>query len=167
MEITDFVIRPIDSSDRAWVARWMVDHWGAEQVITISGIYRPHELPGFVVILDGNYVGLLTYHIEGENCEVVTLDSLHPGHGIGTALIEQVRTLACVEGCRRVWLCTTNDNLHALGFYQKCGFVLTALHRNILAEWRKLKPEIPQVGMERIPIRDAIELEMRLDGPTE
>ncbi len=162
--MVDFSIRPTGDSDRTWMVSWMIEHWDAKQVVTISGIYRPHELPGFVVILDTNRIGLLTYRIEGESCEIVTLDSTVPNRGIGTALIEQVKATAYAAGCRRLWLITTNDNLHALGFYQKRGFVLAALHRDILDTWRKLKPEIPLVGMDGIPLRDAIELEMRLPG---
>jgi len=59
---------------------------------------------------------------------------------------------------------TTNDNLTALRFYQQCGFVLAAIHRNALEQSRKLKPEIPLVGNDGIPLRDEIELEMMLDG---
>jgi hypothetical protein len=61
-------------------------------------------------------------------------------------------------------LVTTNDNLNALRFYQKRGFVLVAVHRNALEVSRKLKPEIPLVGMDSIPLRDEIELEMMVDG---
>ena len=47
-------------------------------------------------------------------------------------------------------------------FYQKRGFVLVAVHRNALAESRRLKPEIPLIGIDDIPLRDEIELEMEL-----
>jgi len=57
----------------------------------------------------------------------------------------------------------TNDNTHALRFYQKQGFHLHALRVNALAESRKLKPEIPEVGNDGIPLRDEIELSMWLD----
>jgi ribosomal protein S18 acetylase RimI-like enzyme len=58
---------------------------------------------------------------------------------------------------------TTNDNLNALRFYQKHGFVLAALRPNALEKTRKLKP-IPALGENGIPIRDEIELEMILSG---
>jgi ribosomal protein S18 acetylase RimI-like enzyme len=79
-------------------------------------------------------------------------------------LIEAVVGAARSAGCRRVWLITTNDNLTALAFYQKRGFVLTALHPNAIAESRKLKPEIPLVAENSIPIRDELELELWLDA---
>jgi ribosomal protein S18 acetylase RimI-like enzyme len=65
-------------------------------------------------------------------------------------------------GCVRLWLITTNDNLHALGFYQKSGFRLVALHPDAVAESRRLKPSIPEVGLDTIPLRDEIELTVNL-----
>ena len=58
---------------------------------------------------------------------------------------------------------TTNDNLGVLRFYQKRGFALVTVHRNALAESRRLKPQIPLTGIDGIPLRDEIELEMSLE----
>jgi hypothetical protein len=38
---------------------------------------------------------------------------------------------------------------------------LAALHRDELERSRKLKPEIPELGLDGIPIRDELELELR------
>jgi hypothetical protein len=57
---------------------------------------------------------------------------------------------------------TTNDNLTALRFYQRKGFVLAALRPNAMKETRKRKP-VPLLGGDGIPIRDEIELERILD----
>jgi N-acetylglutamate synthase-like GNAT family acetyltransferase len=84
------------------------------------------------------------------------------GQGVGTALIEEVKAEARSQGCTRLWLITTNDNLPALKFYQKRGFQITAVHPDAVTESRKVKPEIPLVGLEGIPLRDEIELSMEL-----
>jgi hypothetical protein len=86
----------------------------------------------------------------------------HPGQGVGTALIEAVKVAAIEAGCRRLWLMTTNDNLHALGFYQRRGFRLVAVYPGAVDAARLLKPEIPLLGNDGIPIRDEIELEIAL-----
>ena len=70
--------------------------------------------------------------------------------------------LAKKAGCSRIWLITTNDNLHALGFYQRRGFVIKAVHPNALDRSRELKPSIPLISENGIPLRDEIELEMSL-----
>jgi hypothetical protein len=53
--------------------------------------------------------------------------------------------------------------LRALRFYQRRGLVLVAVHRNAIAQSRKLKPQIPELGQYDIPLRDEIELEFILD----
>ncbi len=125
-------------------------------------IYHPHLLPGFVALRDGEKVGLVTYTIEGNSCEIVTINSAQSSSGVGTLLIEAVKQMGRQVGCMRVWLITTNDNLNALRFYQKRGFMLVALHKNALEASRKLKPEIPVIGDDGIPLRDELELEMIL-----
>ena len=65
-----------------------------------------------------------TYNIENDDCEIVTINSLVTSIGIGTALLESVKTVAVKNQCSRIWLTTTNDNLNALRFYQKHGFHL-------------------------------------------
>jgi len=57
---------------------------------------------------------------------------------------------------------TSNDNLSALGFYQRRGFRLVAVYQNAIDAAREIKPNIPQIGMENIPIHDEIELELWL-----
>ena len=66
------------------------------------------------------------------------------------------------SGCSRVMLITTNDNLSALQFYQKRGFDIIRLYHNAVEESRKIKPQIPLIASNGIPIRHEIELEMKL-----
>lgn len=156
-------LRPLCSHDNHAFKRWMRDHWGAEIVVGHGEVMAPSRLPGFVAQRGGRWIGAITYRITGASCEIVTVDSDDPGRGIGTALIEAVRRKARCASCSRLWLITTNDNLHALGFYQRRGFTLAALHRNAVERSRVLKPEIPLIGNDGIPLRDEIELEMSLD----
>jgi ribosomal protein S18 acetylase RimI-like enzyme len=166
-----FQIRPLDDEahDRDWAASLIIERWGAPVVVAHETVYRPAGLPGFVAWQAGQRVGLVTYHIQddahGAACEIVTIDSLRPGIGLGTALVQAVRDVAQAAGCHRLWLITTNDNLQALHFYQKRGFVLVAVHRDAVTRARQRKPEIPQIGLHGIPLRDEIELEMRLAQP--
>ena len=141
----------------------MFDQWGSNIVVSRGVIYYPQNLPGFIALHEDKRVGLVTYNIIDESCEIVTLNSTNPSSGIGTALIEAVRDNAIKSACKRLWLITTNDNLNALRFYQKRGFVLVAVHRNALELSRRLKPEIPMIGYHSIPLRDEIELEMILN----
>ena len=82
--------------------------------------------------------------------------------GIGTALFNYVETMARAEGCRRLQLITTTDNLNAIGFYQKRGMRIVAVYPDALEEVRALKPHLPRVGMNNIPLLDELRLEKRL-----
>lgn len=75
-------------------------------------------------------------------------------------MLESVVRRAREAGCKRVWLITTNDNTHAMRFYQKRGFDMAAIHRNAIEKSRMIKPQIPMKGMDDIPIRHEIEFEL-------
>jgi GNAT superfamily N-acetyltransferase len=161
--MSDFSVRPVRPDDRDWVRRLMREHWAAEFAVVHGETFYPERLPGFIAESGGERAGLATYAIGGEDCEIVTLNSLKPGRGIGGALIRAVGAEARRAGCRRLFLVTTNDNLPALRFYQRIGFAITAVRPNAVAETRKRKP-VPEFGIDGIPIRDEIELELAV-GP--
>ena len=127
-------IRPLVDTDRDWVAELIRDRWGATTVAGHGVVFTPHELPGFVADEQGEPVGLVTYALDEGECEIVTIDSLAEGRGVGSALIAAVIDAARRAECRRVWLVTTNDNLPAIRFYQKRGFVLAALRRDAVTD---------------------------------
>ncbi|HVP39608.1 MAG TPA: GNAT family N-acetyltransferase [Candidatus Saccharimonadales bacterium] len=154
--------RPLEPADRGWAEALLTERWGSPVVVSRGVRHDARRLPGFVALLAGEPAGLATYRIAGPECELVTLDALVPGHGAGSALVEAVREAARRRGCRRLWLITTNDNVDALRFYQRRGFELVAVHRGALEASRRLKPEIPAVGLHGIPLRDEMELELKL-----
>lgn len=151
-------IRAIDSGDKNWIRQFIIDHWGAEIVVIHGEVSYPDKLPGYACTWKGEVVGLVTYQIRGAECEIVSLDSLRPQLGIGTALIDAVNAAATEAGCKKLWLVTTNDNLLALGFYQRRGFHISAVNPDAVTKARKIKPSIPEIGLEGIPLRDEIVL---------
>ena len=157
-----FEIRPLSKGDRAWVAALLGKYYGSARIVTRGKVYQADELPGFAAVQDDKPVGLVTYRIEGNECEITSLNSLVEGVGIGSALLVTVRDGATLDKCQRLWVITTNDNTEALRFYQKRGFLLVVVYRNALEHSRRLKPEIPLVGIDGIPLRDEIELEVKL-----
>jgi len=156
-----WAIHPVTVADKGWLGDLVARNWGAEFVVTRGRKVYPTEIEGLCAVDDrGDRVGLVTFEVIGDQCEIVTLDALRQFAGIGTALVEGVRRVANERGCRRLWLITTNDNLDAIRFYQRRGFVIAAVHVNALAESRLLKPSIPEIGLHGIPLRDEIEFEM-------
>jgi ribosomal protein S18 acetylase RimI-like enzyme len=157
-------LRRLSSSDLPRLRQFWIEHWGGEEMLTRGNVYRPEQLEGFVVEDGEEWIGLVTFFIKDGECEVTSLDSLREGQGIGSKLIERVIEEASARGCHRLFLITTNDNLNALGFYQKRGFEIVAVYRGAVNKSRKIKPRIPLVGYNNILLRDEIELEMSLRG---
>jgi ribosomal protein S18 acetylase RimI-like enzyme len=157
-----FDVRRLTAADLPHLRRFWIHHWGDEEMIVHGRVYRPEQLDGFVVEHEEEWVGVLTFSVEAGECEITSLNSLREGQGLGSMLIDKTIEEARSRECKRVFLITSNDNLHALGFYQKRGFEIVTVYRGAVNESRKLKPGIPLVGMNGIPLRDEIELEMRL-----
>jgi GNAT superfamily N-acetyltransferase len=157
-----FQVRPLVEDDKSKVTSLLTEHWGSARSVSRGRVYQADELPGFMAIIKDKPAGLITYNIDGKECEITTLNSLVERIGIGSALIDAVKNIAIKAGCKRLWLITTNDNTAALRFWQRRGFSLVAIYRNAIAQDRLLKPEIPLTGNDGIPIKDEIELEMML-----
>ena len=155
-------LRRLAQPDLPRLRQFWIDHWGGEEMMTRGTIHRPEQLEGFVVEDGRDWVGLLTFVIQNDECEVTSLDSLREGQSIGSKLIVQAIEEARARGCKRLFLITTNDNLNALGFYQRRGFEIASIYRGAVNESRKTKPGIPLVGYNNIPLRDEIELEIVL-----
>jgi RimJ/RimL family protein N-acetyltransferase len=147
------------------LTKFFTIHWGSPQMVISSGVYNCSELDGFAIVnAEDQIIGLITYVFRNNECEIISLDSLEEGKGIGTILVQEVERAARHHQCGRVTLVTTNDNVQALKFYQKRGFQLVKIHRNAVGRAREIKPEIPLIGIDGIPLRDEIEFEKRLEG---
>ncbi|UCD65023.1 MAG: GNAT family N-acetyltransferase [Candidatus Zixiibacteriota bacterium] len=158
----DISVRPVVESDKGWVLE-MVRRWGGDYIVSRRRKIYPSEIEGFIAADEtGERVGLVTYEITGDQCEIVTLHAFTKYFGIGTRLLQAVIDRLKGSEVRRLWLITTNDNLDAIRFYQKRGFTIAAIHVNALEKSRELKPSIPFIGNYGIPIRDEIEFEMLL-----
>jgi DNA-3-methyladenine glycosylase I len=156
------MIRRLTPHDLPRLRQYWKKNWGDEFVVAHGIVYHPDTLDGFIAYDGPDWVGVITYAFLDGDCEIVSLDSDREGQGLGTRLIDAVEAEARRQNCRRVFLITTNDNLNALGFYQKRGFELVQINRGAVKESRKIKPGIPLIGMNNIPLRDEIELEIIL-----
>ena len=156
-------VQPLNPSQRQALEPLLRENWGGPLIASRGRLLDARQLPGLWVGEEDRLVGYLLYHPEGDQWEVALLEALEQGRGVGSSLLGAVEELARRCGCKRLWLVTTNDNIHALAFYQRRGFVLAALHRDAVTEARRvLKPTIPLVGEGGIPLRDELELEKRL-----
>jgi GNAT superfamily N-acetyltransferase len=152
-------IRERDEEDHVAVEALLARH-NALRAARHGELMHPIGHPALVAEEGDRLIGVLTYVIDGPDCEVLTLHADEQRRGVGSALLAALRPLAANAGCSRLWVITTNDNVDALRFYQRRGFRLVALHAGAVDEAReRLKPEIPEIGDHGIPIRDELVLE--------
>ena len=94
-----FEVRPVRDEDRSWVRELIEERWVDEFVVGHGVVSRPAELDGFLAMEGSDVVGLATYRIEGGACEIVTIDALVEGRGVGSTLVEAVHERAHRAGC--------------------------------------------------------------------
>jgi ribosomal protein S18 acetylase RimI-like enzyme len=154
---------PIRDTEREELRRLFLERWGSDRSVSRGRLHQPLGHPTLVARDRGRLLGALCYEIRDGEMQAVTVDAFERGRGVGSALLAAAAGEARRNGCRRLWLVTTNDNTPALRFYQRKGMRLVAVHRDAVAQSRRLKPEIPVLGLDDIPLADELELELRLD----
>jgi ribosomal protein S18 acetylase RimI-like enzyme len=160
-------IRSIGPADRPAADAFLCRFWGETRVIAVAGVFNISVLPGAVALRGGQTCGAAVWNPEPDLLRIVAIAASPQRMGTGRALLGAAEAAARAAGLRRIVLGTVNSNLRALGFYQRNGYVLTALHPGAVAGFRAIKPSIPLVDDHSIPpglpIRDQIDLEKRLD----
>ena len=155
-------IERISNETRDLVNQFFIDNWFSTDMSIRGEILDGTKLDGFLLQEDNTIIGLVTYTFFGDICEITSIDSKKENIGLGSALLKEVEKVAKNNNCKKMRLITTNDNMRALQFYQKRGYCLTKLYPNAMEEVRKVKPDIPELGDNDIPLRDEIELEKKL-----
>jgi GNAT superfamily N-acetyltransferase len=154
------VVRDATPADREWISNLLRERWHDTLITAHGELIDALELPALVI---DDRRGLATWRQVGGDAELMTFDAMPTGCGTGTALIEALVARLSKQGCARLCLTTTNDNLSALRFYMRRGFRLVALRPGARDEARKQKPSISLIGQHGIPIHDEIELCLALD----
>ena len=153
-------IRAFEPDDAPWAGSLVDRLMGGRLQVRRGEAIDALNVPGFVALLDGQPAGLLTYRVHGTESELVLLVVVEGEQrsGIGSALIDAWMYESRDAGCVRLWVVTTNDNLPALGFYQRHGLRLATLRPRAAEFARRIKPSIPPTGHDGIPISDELEL---------
>jgi ribosomal protein S18 acetylase RimI-like enzyme len=160
-------VRPVvQPDDIPAIEEWEQRTWRVAQVARLGELIDTSGLPGFWALdANGTRIGLLLVRPDPQRgLEVISLSARPEGSGAGRALMNAALDAARDAGERRLWLSTTNDNTRAIRFYQRWGMDLVALHRDAVTRSREnLKPSIPMLGQDNIPLRHEIELERLVD----
>jgi GNAT superfamily N-acetyltransferase len=138
--------------DREWLTDLWTREWGGTTMITCGRTHHLDDLNALIAWIGDEPVGAATW----SETELLSLNALNEGKGIGTALLTTVEDAVRAAGKDHLWLVTTNDNLDALRFYQRRGYRLTELRPGAVDAARKLKPAIPLIGYHGIPLHDEL-----------
>lgn len=150
----------INNLNRELVNAFIKQHWYTTKMIIRGKEVDMTKVDGFYFSDGKTIIALITYIVYNNILEIVSLDSLQQNQGIGSELVETVIHEAKERNLQKIVLITTNDNINAIRFYQKRGFDMAHLFRNAMDISRKLKPEIPLIGENSIPLRHEIEFEL-------
>jgi GNAT superfamily N-acetyltransferase len=152
------VVRPYEPrADERWAEGFLDAHLDGRRQARGGEIIDVLE-PGLGLIA-GDGLGLLTYRFEGDSMELTAIATDPTGQGTGTDLVEALVAMARDLGITAIRVTTTNDNLDALGFYERRGFRIQEVRAGAVDEARRtIKPSIPVVGQHGIEVRDEIEL---------
>lgn len=161
---TPLDIRPIDANTRALVTAFLTEYWSGTFILIRGEPIDIATVDGFALVENGQLAGVVTFIVRGKACEIVSLNSITEKRGVGAALIDAVIVHARKLGCSWLQLLTTNDNLNAIGFYQKRGFNLVGVDLGAIDKGRVQKPSIPLIGQNGIPIHHEIAFAMDLQG---
>ncbi|MEU3455439.1 GNAT family N-acetyltransferase [Micromonospora sp. NPDC006766] len=164
--MTGIHVRSAEPPDQPDVAVLHHREWGGPHVVVHETRYDLRELPTLVAVDGaGELAGALVYRLADDGLEVVSLVAADAGLGVGSALLAAAEATALAAGAGRLWLVTTNDNLAALRFYQRRGLRIVAVDPGAVDRARRLKPTIPYVGEDDIPLHDELRLERPLTPP--
>jgi GNAT superfamily N-acetyltransferase len=157
-------VRAATGEDRAALAAGALPGLAGGRFVIGHGVrYDTAALPTFVALRDGRIAGALSWTVDGDAFEVVSIEAVERHRGAGRALLAAAAAEGRRRGLRRLWLATTNDNLDAMRFYQRNGMRMAAVLRGSVDEARRLKPEIPEVGGYGIPLHDEVLFELELN----
>ncbi len=153
---------PGTPEDGTWAGALWRQEWGGDVMMSKG---QPHHMGDLHLLIGwrgSERVGLAAYRCEAAGAELVSINAVEKGAGIGSVMLDAVERFSLASGLARIWLVTSNDNLDALRFYQRRGYRIVAVHRGAVDRARQLKPSIPREGFYDIPVHDEMELEKLL-----
>lgn len=154
--------RRIAERDRPQVNAFLARHWFSTDMIVCGERIDMTGADGIAAFDGVELLGLIMFRFRGAVCDLLSLNSLAERRGVGAELIRLAAAAARENGCTKLVVVTTNDNIDAIRFYQKRGFDLVRLHHDSLSAARRIKPEIPLIGEHGISLRHELEFELDL-----
>jgi len=153
-------IRPADETDHPAIVKLATHFWGGTEIERFGEKHQVDQLPAYVACDGDEIVGAASYARDDDVIRLIMLNILPQWQGRGAArgLIAAVIQEAQAQEIARLSLAASNDDLPALGLYQRFGFRITGVMVGRLASQK----DTIEIGFDGIPIRDEIHLELEL-----
>jgi ribosomal protein S18 acetylase RimI-like enzyme len=152
----------VPMTDRAPLEEMLRLRWSDGSIFVRGRLLYPSDVEAFGAYIDGRLQGVVTWRIEDGTLYMLTVNNVTDVRGVSTALIETMLAMGREKGFPFMRALITNDNWPAFRFYQRRGFRIVAVHPGVVDMMRQMKPSIPERGVDGIPMRDEIELEIVL-----
>ena len=152
------IYAPMAQDEHTWLRNLWQAEWGGASMVSHGDAYHLSELLSLVARRGQQLVGAATYRMDEDSCELMSINAVESGIGVGTELLTAIERETIAAGKERVWLITSNDNLDAMRFYQRRGYLMVGVHVGAVDDARRIKPTIPLIGHHGIEIHDEVEL---------
>ncbi|MCE5344606.1 MAG: GNAT family N-acetyltransferase [Eubacteriales bacterium] len=151
-----------DSRYREQMNALLREAWGDVNVVAHGEWFDLTACDMFLCVDFGEVIGAVHFIVTGNDAEILSLLSRREHAGIGRALMRLAADACRARGMRCLRVVTTNDNARAFRFYQRFGMELETVRLRQVDVSRRMKPLIPLTGCDGIPIRDELQLVLKL-----
>ena len=169
IESQKYEVRRIDTTLREKIQPILDETWSAPLLAINGKLWDSRAMPGFAAVKSATspaetceILGYLLYEFHDGVCEIMVLESVAQNIGVASELTRQVKQTAKSNGVNKIIVQTSNDNTRAFRFYQRRGFTIREIRLGAMDAARMLKPSIPLIGEDGIPLRDEIEFEIEV-----
>jgi ribosomal protein S18 acetylase RimI-like enzyme len=161
-EVKPFDVRAATLAEYPRLKELALHFWRETEVESFGRVYDVLTLPALLGYVDDELVGFLSYAVEEGALNIVMLNvsPTYQGFGLGKGLLKAALAEARKRDLSRLIVATSNDNLGALDFYQRAGFVIEEIVPGRVVEHH----EGAEKGFSGIGIRDEIRLQLLLAG---
>lgn len=162
VKLPPVIIREGEERDRPGITALFERDFGYTNIVSFGEEVVLAGAPALVAWMKGELAGALAYRLRPDTLLILALatDPMWQRSGVGGHLVAESEALARGRGLGSLRVSTTNDNLPALYFYQRRGFVVTEVVPGGLLGHIK---GTAAVGFGGIPLRDEIRMERRLE----
>lgn len=162
LDLPPVLVRQAEPEDREPMLALFRRDFGRDAIIAFGALMPLQDHPAMVAEMKGEMAGALAYRLLPDAVHIVALatDPMWQRSGVASHLVAEVEVLARRHGVRKLLFATSNDNLPALYFYQRRGWVITEMVPGALVPHRTTRGG---VGFAGIAVRDEVRLAKTLD----